>query len=274
MTSCFLTIIDSIRRDAISKFNAKQDYRDVIDAIIVIDNMSHIARKDGLLALEEKYAQGNTGTIADDILYGVKLVVDGTEPDLVAEVTSNEYLTSKYEGNNALKQYILIRGILAIQEGMNPRIIEEILTSLLTAELKEQISKDLEYSREKRNNEYDKEILDKYENWCGVEIIDDELKELVSDVDSIFLKLNDSEMQRVLREIEFEYITKCLIYSSKDIRQKLLTNMSNRLNMLLIDDAFNIIRYLDLYLDSSKQAMRVILKKTQRLIDIGEILVM
>ena len=274
MTSSFLMVIDSIRRDAISKFNYKQDYRDVIEAIIAIDSMSHVARKEGLLALEDKYAQGDTGTVADDIVYGVRLVVDGTDPDLVAEVASNEYLTSKYEGNKALKQYILIRGLLAIQEGMNPRVIEEVLVSLLPSNLKEQVTKDLEYSREKRTNKYNKEILDKYNNWDGVDINDNELKELVTDVDNIFTKLNDSEVQRVLREIDFEHITKCLIYSSKDIRQKLITNMSTRLNMLLIDDAFNIVRYLDLYLDSSKQSMRVILKKTQKLVDVGEILVM
>lgn len=155
MTSSIYIILDSIKREAIEMFNEKEPYQDIIEAIITIDDMSNIGRKEGLLALEE-YTQGESGTVSDDISYGVRLVVDGAEPDLVAEITINKYLLSNYVGNNALKQFILIRGLLAVQEGLSTIIIEELLTSLLPSIVKEQAMEDLKHHREIMSNTYNK----------------------------------------------------------------------------------------------------------------------
>lgn len=265
-------ILDGIKRDAINKFDSTKSYKDVIEAIIVVDEISHTGRREGLLALEEKFAYGSTGTVADDIAYCVMLVVDGTEPELVAEIATNQYLASKYQGNDALKQYILIRGILLVQEGANPRLIEELLMSLLPNDVKEHAKKTLDYDRDKRDGVYKKEIIDKYNTWQGAKIEDEELAELVKDVDALLLKLDDKDIQRALREIECEHIVKCLIYSSQQVRQHLLENMSSRLSTLLIDDMFNTLRYLDLHLDSSKRAMQEIKGVIQKLIDSCEIM--
>lgn len=272
MTSEIHYILNSIKKDAISKFDINKPYQNVIESIIIVDDLSNTARKEGLLAIEDKFVYGASSIGADSISYGVMLVVDGTDPELVAEIASNEYLSSKYQGNEALRQYILIRGLLAVKSGENPRVIEEVLISLLPSEIRDHARKMLEYDRDKRNSIHNKALLNKYSNWDGVEIKNKELKDLSNKVNYIVGRLSDPEIQRILREIEYEHVVKCLIYCSSNVRQQFLQNMSNRLSLILIDDMFNIVNYLDLHLENSKKSLQKVITIIDRLIDNGEII--
>lgn len=273
MTSEMYSLLDNIRRDAINKFDINKPYQNVIESILIIDDLSNVARKEGLLAIEEKFVYGASSIGADSISYGVMIVVDGTDPELVTEIASNEYLSSKYEGNEALRQYILIRGLLAVQSGENPRVIEEILISLLPGSIREHARKMLDYDREKRNSLHNKALIQKYSNWEGVDIEDPELKTLSAEANSLIMKLSDPALQRVLREVESEHVVKCLIYCSSEVRQHFLQNMSNRLSLMLIDDMFNTVNYLSLYTDASKTAIKKVINIINKLIDTGEIIV-
>jgi hypothetical protein len=264
-------VLYDMKKDAISKFDAAENYQDIVDAILAIDELSSIARKEGLLAVEDTYCSSDTGTVIDSIKYGIINMVDGTCPEILVEIMSNEYFASKYKGNQALKQYILIRGVLAVQSGMNPRMIEELLFSLLPLEIQQQSKKELEYSREKRFAEHNEEIIDKYKDWTSLAIFDDELYELVNKVDDRLLKLSDWAIQRLLREIDFTHIVKCLIYSSEDVRQHLLNNMSKRLGLLLLGDMFNAVENTGLDVADDIKSMQKILSTLDKLVSLGEI---
>ena len=165
------------------------------DEVNVIENiirLSNIARKEGLLALEEA-----ANDVDDEFLKkGIMLIVDGTDPELVRSIMETELgaidgrhnekinfwatlgsmgpawgmigtlmglvnmgvaiittfygsilanwlcvpISFKLKQNNALEitmKEIMVEGLLSIQAGENPRVIEEKLKSFLSPQIRE-----------------------------------------------------------------------------------------------------------------------------------------
>lgn len=142
-----------VTKDAISKFDKDADMEKVYEAIVMIDEASYKARHEGLLALECNYAYKQSKSVMDDIAFGVLMVIDATEPEFVRDALVNDYWANEYEGNNAIKQVILLRGILMIQQGYNPRLIESILLSMIPSEFREEATTRLEKRRTERKAE-------------------------------------------------------------------------------------------------------------------------
>lgn len=189
-------------------FAMKRQQADEADTIGNIINLSNVARKEGLLALEEA-----ANNIEDDFLKkGIMLIVDGTDPELVRSIMETELgaienrhnqkiafwanwagmgpawgmigtliglvnmlynmddmskigpnmavalLTTLYgsvlanwfcvpvsfklKDNNAVEimmKEIMVEGLLSIQAGENPRVIEEKLKSFLAPNVRDNI---------------------------------------------------------------------------------------------------------------------------------------
>lgn len=96
----------------------------IIKEILMLAN---IACMKGLLALEEKATQSNNPYL----IKGILLVVDGTDPEYVNETLCISSVFSFKTGIELLKEMIILEGVLSIQAGHNPRIIEEKLLSFL-----------------------------------------------------------------------------------------------------------------------------------------------
>jgi len=81
---------------------------------------SQIARREGLLALEEMLdlEKINNRDIFD---YGMRFVVDGTDHDIIREILLRIINQEKDDNIHLLKQ-IQLEAILSIQAGDNPRI--------------------------------------------------------------------------------------------------------------------------------------------------------
>ena len=85
---------------------------------------AEIARQEGILALEKVIR----GSDEDFLNYGLRLAVDGTEPDLIMDIleTWRDSLLHQHK----TKYDKVIEGIMSIQSGDNPRIIESKLKRL------------------------------------------------------------------------------------------------------------------------------------------------
>ena len=88
---------------------------------------SEKARREGLLALEEGLDQEKADE-RDIFIYGLRFVVDGTDSVLIDKILSNIIAQEKDEYSRILKT-IQKEAVLAIQEGLNPRILFHLLTS-------------------------------------------------------------------------------------------------------------------------------------------------
>ena len=85
------------------------------------------ARREGILALEEGLNQEKADK-REIFEYGMGFVVDGTDSVLIEKILSNIIAQEKDEYSRILKT-IQKEAVLAIQEGLNPRILIHVLTS-------------------------------------------------------------------------------------------------------------------------------------------------
>lgn len=207
VTSCnFQTIANGLKGFTLAVKGVKFDEAEIIKNII---DLSNVARKEGLLALEEA-----ANNMEDEFIKkGILLIVDGTDPELVRGIMETELsctedrhaevigfwdnmsamgpawgmigtliglvnmlkklddissvgpnmatallttlygsllanwlcipISNKLKANNALEvkmRQVMIEGILSIQAGENPRVIEEKLKSFLSPKQREALS--------------------------------------------------------------------------------------------------------------------------------------
>ena len=169
MTSCTMpNFVGGLKSIGLIFKPVKVNIPEMITKII---ELSNIARKEGLLSLEEA-----AGNLEDDFMKkGIMLIVDGTDPELVRGILETELnsiderhklrsgfwdslgpkmgvalittfygsmlanwicspCSNKLQANNATEissKEIMIEGLLSIQAGENPRVIEEKLKSFL-----------------------------------------------------------------------------------------------------------------------------------------------
>jgi flagellar motor component MotA len=91
-------------------------------------HFSEKARREGLLALEEDII--NESSIGRDILrIGLRLVVDGTDRDIIEKILIN-IIQQEEDKYTRLLMEIKKETVLSIWEGLNPRNIALILNSL------------------------------------------------------------------------------------------------------------------------------------------------
>lgn len=113
----------------------KKNTEILTDVVETMYKLSMIAKKEGLLALEEA-AYGFENLYNGKYLKSmILLIVDGTSPDLVEEICTARYFAANLLGYEALHYLIMMFGGLAIQAGENPRVIEEKLLALLPTEV-------------------------------------------------------------------------------------------------------------------------------------------
>lgn len=134
MGDCISNLLVEVRKDAIMKFDATEDVKVAFVALATVVHMSNVGRRKGLMGLDKAFIEDPLPQEADASLM-VGLIVDGLDAENVAEILTNQYWANKYEGNDALAQYILMRGTLLVQNGENPRFIQRLLMALLPEQL-------------------------------------------------------------------------------------------------------------------------------------------
>lgn len=117
-----------LMRDFLLKLNChfldseKEQCKPLIHKLV---ELSNLARSKGLLALEIEIEQDLFLKTA------ISLVIDGTDPELIKQILQNLILADRYSGFELLSRLLIAEGILAIQQGENPRIIALKLYSML-----------------------------------------------------------------------------------------------------------------------------------------------
>ena len=196
-------------------YEEKKSLLKIIEQMIELANL---ARKEGILSLEEQIEK------SDDQFFktGLSLIVDGTDPDLVKDIMSVKITTSFKTGAELLSQFMIRDGVIAVQAGMNPRIIEAKLLAYLGGEFTSQ----------------DIKLIDN---------IEEDYKKLMSDPDlwvqqeglpefESLLNLSNHDIQFILREIDCKDLTIALICSSNELKKHFLSNLSKRLCVKMLTD--------------------------------------
>ena len=120
--------IGSMKTATKAFLHKSEDPTEIITSVV---QLAGIARKEGLLALERQEVQNPA------LALGIRMLVDGHEPAVVRKANmfalpladklalrSNEELMNKS---------IIIESVMGIQEGQNPKVLEELLKNYLPA---------------------------------------------------------------------------------------------------------------------------------------------
>lgn len=211
----------------------------LLEIIDGITHLSNVGRKEGLLALEcaacdmdkssQKYMQNL-----------IMLIVDGTDPKLVEEICFMKYMAKGARGYDGLECLMQLVGGLAIQQGENPRVIEEKLLAMVPDEVENIFRKrreeEIKSWYEQKTEEIDMSKVEQlYVGELNTEIIELGYPELEK-LDCLIKVISDRSLQRALREIDNADLELALKGMSGEGRHRVFINMSKRLCIMIAED--------------------------------------
>ena len=217
-----------------------------------IVKMAEKTRSQGLLALEDYIAA------SDDYLIkkGIGLLVDGQHMEFVKQSLSNLIISSHKKGAELLKQLIIMDGLLLIQAGNNPRIIDDYLRCYLGMDFLAGLEDD------KRS-----EAVHMERRWDNMV---DELSELSMAFCMTVESMNGFTLQRILHAANSFHLPLAFRAMTAEARKKVLENMSKNAQVIFLEDYEN---YTHARSRDIEEAQREIMKTAISLEDQGEIII-
>jgi len=144
------------------------------ECMAVISNIISLAIKArhlGLLTLVKNIEE----TTSFLLKKGIQLIVDGVKHHTVRTILEFYILTGGYRGKELLQRCLILEGVLAILDGVHPKVIKEILLSLLG----EDGNEDYEAQLETMNADFINEIKE-MGNTANSMLPDEMLKEMIT----------------------------------------------------------------------------------------------
>jgi hypothetical protein len=161
---------------------------------------------------------------------GMNMVVDGMDPKIIREILEARILSENKKGKDLLEQVLIYQGCLAIQAGENPGVVTTHLFAFLGEE------------GDRFKDEYfqnvvavrQREELEQFINGrSSVPGVPSELRDI--------LGYSDMGIQKILREIDMYELGKVLIGADSDVRRKVIQNMSEKTAFLLVEEIHQIL---------------------------------
>jgi len=256
-------------RDCVIESNEKKCNENMILTTMKrVMELNSIARREGLLALEEAVEDIPLESVEEELKQLIILIVDGTDPDVISGIGMARYYVGLYTDYEALRYFIYLEGALSIQAGDNPRVVEEKLKAMLPPDMYLQYSKFQVEERLEEEKENEEHLI---ENLCKGERLwnSGESGYYVSKlVDYVICDVTDKELQRMMREVDNSVLALAMKGMSGDARKHIFSNLSERLGKLIAKDMVYMgpVRAVDI-VDASQKILGVLM----RLIDNGEI---
>lgn len=214
--------------------------------IDLIERLSNIARKDGLISLEEEVYELEESGAYGFLKQLMMLVVDGTDPEILEEIGTARYFAALSNDYMALAYLIALDGTLMVQQNINPRVIRERLYSLLPEELYYELKKreeeelDMKMKGETKDSPEDEEIdMSTVDQLCEGDIqveSSDEYYYIIRMTDDAFRTCDDRAIQRILRDVDNIDLGDMMKVISGESRRRIFNNMSKRLAVMIAED--------------------------------------
>lgn len=188
---------------------ARQHKEKIEDAYKRVMKLEHIARREGLLALEyEAEFLPKETPLCNQLTEMIELVVDGTDSQVIEELmTIKFFAVHNFTGIDALLYFLYARSMLMIQAGISPRLIEELFNAMIPNEV-------LNFERERIRTEEDKK--QKIAEWKNV--MTEEESELLYSMSKQLQSLSEEEWKTVVSSKGFYGFDKVLPYMEEDTK--------------------------------------------------------
>lgn len=219
-----------------TKFTVEQMDK-VINSVKNVLKFHTIARKEGLLALEVECESLNKETEEKYFAELLSLVVDGTDSILVTEYALNRYFAANLTGYEGIIYLIYSKGILMIQTGEHPMVVEKILDSMLPENVKKLYMEKKSEETERLKKSEQEDLQNNIDSICSKNPEADEKEHtLLSEASLIFEKRSDRDIQRILREVDNNELAVAMKALSGNACRRIFNNLSPRLAPRIAED--------------------------------------
>lgn len=189
----------------------EEDKRHCLGLVSFLLSLAKKARTYGMLAL----AKDGEETSSFLLSKGIQLATDGAKPHIVRSVLEFYILSGDYSGRALLERCIILEGVLAIQDGLHPKLLKELLLSFFG-------EKDYEIFKEELARTNNTNNLGEYLE----EIKDSEAGSLTGfKLSNIVVKLDDAIIRELLKEMNTSDLGKAV----KDLSGKALIKIFNNM---------------------------------------------
>lgn len=228
-----LNTLDFSVLTAAPKTVTEEEKKILFQTISHIIQCAHVARREGLLALEEfAYALDEELFVNKFFKDAIILVCDGTDPDVLETLLSRDILIARPDSLDGYACYIAMRGILNVQMGENPYILREEMIHLLPVGIRTEARTHLEEVEESICSEVRERRLDEIPRLFPKHSPNPFLCVFNEKITS----LSDEQIQRALREIPNQELCIVLSFTPTEIRNKIFNNVSRRLQGMFAED--------------------------------------
>ena len=197
---------------------SEDDKRDCLKVIENLLSLSKKARTYGMLSLAQE-AEENSSFL---LTKGIQLATDGAKPHVVRSVLEFYILSGNYVGKELLERCLILEGIVAIQEGLHPKLLKELLLSFFGEEDYEIFEDELNETSKSSLTEY----LGKIRNAQAGSSNARKLSKYI-------LKLNDGAIEELLKELDTSHLAKAIQNMSGDAKLKIFKKMQRKGALLL-----------------------------------------
>jgi len=230
------------------------DKKECMALVAEILAMANKAKRNGLLSLVQEAEETSHFLLKK----GLQMVLEGVSPKLVKTTLQNYILSDKYFGKELLERCLIMEGVLAIQNGVTPTIIKELLLSLF-GEGAHDIY-ELEYGDAKRDRL--KAFFKRIEKSRATTTLSSKLGNTI-------LQLDDQSIQKCLKEVSTVDLARALKGIEGQAQIKVFRNLPKRSAAILQET----VEHLDLMRESEMiEAQEKMLLIISGLEENGEIL--
>ena len=140
--------------------------------------------------------------------------------------------TESFEG---YLQYIIMKGTLFIQAGVNPHLLRQILIHMLPENIRIEADEHIDRAEEKAEQEYYETCLDRVIMNYPVPTTEPYLPSFCD----IIMKLSDKQIKRGLMEISYDELSNVLAFVPAEVRDRFFQNVSHDYRKILVEEINN-----------------------------------
>lgn len=197
---------------------SEDDKRDCLKVVEILLSLSKKARTYGMLSLAKEAEEDSSFLLTK----GIQLATDGAKPQVVRSVLEFYILSGNYVGKELLERCLILEGVVAIQEGLHPKLLKELLLSFFGEEDYEIFEDELNETSKSSLAEY----LGKIKN-------DKAGSSNARKLSKYILKLNDGAIEELLKELDTSTLAKAIQNINGDAKLKIFKKMQIKGALLL-----------------------------------------
>ena len=196
------------------------------------------ARQEGLLVLEEVSETLDTAEPTQRFLQRqIMLIVDGTDPQYVAQIGMNSIVCNNYSSYEGLIILMYYKATCMIQCGEHPYMVQAFLLSMIPSFIHPAVQERQQESELAKASDREETGTQLIHDLCSDEKeIDSRDLSIINQTSLMILALSDRELQRLLREIENTDLSLVMKGFPGNVRKRIFDNVSQRLGILLAED--------------------------------------